>query len=406
MKIKFYFTTTVFMIVAFLQQTIAQNNLPDSVYTVESFGTGATKVALPAGRTTYSFNGTSSLNDGDYMLYKFTNGRPEWFNTTDHTGNTNGRCMVINAGMAPSEFYRDTVSGITGGVIYSMYLYIMNVNTLGTCGSSAILPKLQLIVESFNQTNGSFSPITTITTPFIPQTASATWMPVGGSFLVPAGVTSLRLRILNNSTGGCGNDLAIDDITFARAANIPTLPVTGLQANAQRSGDNVSVQWQTLSESNTRKFIVEKSVDAINWTAFDSVAAAGYSQGLRMYSITDTKPSTVTYYRIKQTDYDSHFAYSNSVRMFMNVKGIIASTFPNPFISQVQIDINSESAQATSISVNDISGRRIFQQAWSINKGTNSIVLTQVQKLIPGMYILTINDADGVNLYKTKIIKN
>jgi hypothetical protein len=406
MKIKFYFATTILMLVAFLQQATAQNNLPDSVYTVETFGAGGAKAALPAGRTTYSYNGTSSLNDGDYMLYKLTNGRPEWFSSSDHTGNTNGRCMVINAGMTPSEFYRDTIPGITGGVIYSMYLYIMNVNTLGTCGSSAILPKLQMIVESYNQTNGSFSPITTITTPFIPQSATAAWVPVGGSFLVPAGVTSLRLRILNNSTGGCGNDLAIDDITFARAANIPTLPVTGLQAFAQRSGDNVAVQWQTLSESNTRNFIIEKSADASKWVAFDSIAAAGYSQGLRTYSITDTKPGTITYYRIKQTDYDSHFAYSNTVRMFLNVKGIVASTFPNPFVSQVQLDINSEAAQTTSIAITDISGRRVFQQAWAINKGTNSIVLTQVQKLTPGMYILTINDADGVNLYKTKIIKN
>jgi Secretion system C-terminal sorting domain len=407
MKMKLYITLTATMIFTLLFQVSAQTTLPDSIYIKETFGTGTSKVALPAGRTTYAFNSSSSLNDGDYMLYKQTNGRPEWHNTTDHTGNTNGQCMVINAGMTPAEFYRDTVYSITSGVTYSMYLYVMNTNTLGTCGSSALLPKLQFIVESYNQSAGTFTQITTFTTGFIPQSASPTWVVVGSSFSVPAGVTSLRYRIINNSTGGCGNDLAIDDITFARAASIPgPLPVTGLEASVQRSGDNVAVQWQTLSESNTRNFIVEKSTDAANWVAMDSTTAAGYSQSQRLYHSIDTKPGSINYYRIKQVDNNGRYTYSNTVRMIMAANSINANTFPNPFVNQVQIDLSSTANQKVTITFSDASGRKLLQQNWTLVKGNNSTVLTQVQQLPVGMYIISITNADGASLYKTKLIKN
>ncbi|MBS1512082.1 MAG: T9SS type A sorting domain-containing protein [Bacteroidetes bacterium] len=401
-----YSTIVTIVIAAFLTTVAAQTSTtPDSVYIKETFGTGTVKASLPAGRTTYSYNGNTSLNDGDYMLYKRTNGRPEWHNSTDHTGDANGRCMVINASYTPSEFYRDTVSGITSGTNYNFYLSVMNVNTLGTCGSSALLPKLQFIIESYNS-NGTFSQITSFSSAFIPQTANPTWVTVGGSLIVPSGVTNLRLRILNNSSGGCGNDLAIDDITFARSANIFTLPVTGFEANALRSGDNVNVQWQTLSESNTHHYIVEKSNDAANWISIDSVAAAGYSQSLRNYYSVDNKPYGISYYRIKQVDNNGRLTYSNTVKMVMNTNAIKATTFPNPFVNQVQVDLTSSTAQTAQLSIHDMSGRKLFQKSWTLVKGNNSITLPQVKDLPVGMYILNIVDADGGALYKTKLIKN
>lgn len=407
MKIKFYLSTTVLMIIGLFMQASAQTSSADSIFITETFGTGGSKAALPAGRTTYAYNGSTSLNDGDYMLYKNTAGRPEWHSSSDHTGNTNGRAMVINAGLTAAEFYRDTVYNVTSGVTYSMYLYVMNVNTLGTCGSSALLPKLQFIVESYNQPANTFTQLTTFTTGFIPQTANPTWVAVGGSFQVPVGVTAIRYRILNNSAGGCGNDLAIDDITFARSTFIPsTLPVTGLEASVLRAGENVSVQWQTLTENNTNSFAVEKSFDATNWSEMYSVAAAGYSASKRTYAATDTKPGSITYYRIKQIDNNGHYTYSNTVRITMTANTIDASTFPNPFVSQVQVDINSPATQKAVISFSDISGRKLVQKSWNVTKGKNSIVLQEVASLQPGLYILTITNEDGAVVYKSKLVKN
>lgn len=407
MKIKFYFAATLLVVIAFIQQVLGQtNNTPDSVFIKETFGTGTTKTSLPAGRTTYTFNSNSSLSDGDYILYNRTNGRPEWHNAADHTGDVNGKSMVINAGYTTGEFYKDTVYSLTGGTIYSVYLYVMNTNTLGTCGAAALLPKLQFIVEYYNPATAAYTQLTSVTTAFIPQSANPTWQIVGSTFLLPAGITTARYRILNSSNGGCGNDLAIDDITFARAANLPALPVTGLQAYVQRTGDNVAVQWETLSEYNTSIYVVEKSIDAVNWYNIDTVAAAGNSQSKRSYSSIDHTPGNINYYRIRQVDDNARHTYSNTVQIALTANGLKATTYPNPFVSQVQVDINSETNQKVIMHFTDISGRKLLQKTWTVTKGSNSIALPQVQQLPSGMYLLSINTEDGSSLYKTKLIKN
>jgi hypothetical protein len=406
MKTNLYLIATTVAILTAVFSLKAQNAQTDSVFIKETFGTGTSKSALPAGRATYAYNGTSSLNDGDYMLFNRTNGRPEWHNTTDHTGDVNGKAMVINAGFTPAEFYRDTVYSLTPGVSYSVYLYVMNINTLGTCGAGALLPKLQFIVEYYNQAAATYTQLTTMNTAFIPQAATPTWLVVGSSFVLPAGITSVRYRILNNSNGGCGNDLAIDDITFARATSIPILPVTGFQAYAQRNANDINVQWETLSESNTRFYAVEKSVDAIKWTVTDSVEAAGFSQNRRTYSSIDHNPAAVNYYRIRQVDDNGRYTYSNTVRINTAANTIEAKTYPNPFVNLLQVDINASTNQKLNITCTDISGRNLFQKTWNVTKGYNSIGLTQVQNLYPGTYIINVYNQQGENIYKSKIVKN
>ena len=407
MKTKFYFFITAVVIILASLKTKAQTSTPDSVFVTETFGTGNSKTSLPAGRTTYAYNGSSSLSDGDYMIYKRTNGRPEWHDAPDHTGNTNGRCMVINAGMTAAEFYKDTVNNLVANTSYSVYLYIMNTNTLGTCGASALLPKLQFIVEYYNTATSSFVQLTTITTPFIPQASSPTWLVAGGTFINPAGNTTVRYRILNNSAGGCGNDLAIDDITFARASSIPSnpLPVTGMQLSAEVNGTAASLKWQTYTEMNTSHFITEKSMDALNWSAIDSVKAAGYSSSTRNYSSIDYKAGQVNYYRIKQVDLDGRYTFSNIVRVNVT-ETVNAKIYPNPFVSQVQLDLVAANAQKATIGINDMQGRRVVSKIWSLSKGSNSNVISEVKQLPAGMYFISVTAQDGSILFKSSIMKN
>ncbi len=405
MKIYIY-TTILFNMLLVCGQTMAQTpNMPDTTYSKETFGTGNSKSALPAGRTTYAYNENSSLNDGDYILYKRTNGRPEWHNSTDHTGDQNGKCMVINAGYTPSEFYRDTVYGLTSSTICSVSLYVMNTNTLGTCGSGALLPKLQTIVEYLAPGTSSYTTLTTFSTPFIPQSANPTWVLTGGSFFVPAGINSVRYRIINNSTGGCGNDLAIDDITFARASTFP-LPLTGLQVSASLSGNNVSVNWETLTESNTGSFIIERSADGTNWQSLGTMAAAGNSNSKRNYHFTDNKPLQLNFYRIREIDLDGRITYSNVVRLNLPQSMLTTKIYPNPFVNQLQLDMNSDKTQRVYIAVTDAGGRKLLTREWNLVKGMNSLVMSEVQKLLPGIYFIKVFTKEGNTIINTTLTKS
>lgn len=399
MKTKFY--SLLFLLIQAPIFLLAQSTA--SYYFRENFGSGTKRTSLPAGTTTYSFSSTNALSDGEYQLYTLTNGRPEWHASKDHTGNSNGLSMVINASYTAGEFYRDTIYNLAEKSSYNIYMYVMNVNTLGTCGTAALLPRLEIIVEAYNPATKKFLKLKSFTTNYFPQTQTPKWTYTGTSFLLPAGYTSVRYRILNNSTGGCGNDLAIDDITV-QSPSMAILPVTGFNASAVRTNTAVSVKWETLSETNNSEFIVQKSSNGNDWTMIGSVAAEGNSNSRKEYSIADNNPSANNYYRIMQVDKDGQYTYSNTVTVYMTTV-TKTTTFPNPFVSAVQVSMLSSEKEKVTIRLRDMTGKTVEQVEWTLQKGNNNTTMNNLSQLPKGMYMITVTGQNGEQLYSSKIMK-
>jgi hypothetical protein len=408
MKSKWYkIIATIFLIVVlFAKAARSQSCAGEIVHFRETFGTGTGNAPLAAGRTNYIYNGANPLSDGDYRLSNNSQGRPEWHSAPDHTGNTNGRMMITNASYSPGEFYRDTVWVLPSNTFYSVYLYVMNLNKTTTCGQNAILPKLEFIVESYNSLTGTFTHLTSFTSGFFTRTENPTWVLTGGFFTLPSSVTAVRYRILNNSTGGCGNDLAIDDITFGQCASL-MLPVTNMQFSAQQTGTGVTINWSTAQENNTDKFVIEKSSDGKNWDAVNVVKAAGHSNSVKHYSTMDNNPyQPQTYYRVLQVDIDGKFSYSPIELVKTAVTGNRElSGYPNPFKTAVKLELNSADEKMTTVRITDINGRIVKTTAWLVKKGHNSINVPDVSTLNSGVYFAIVNGNDGTILAKTKLVK-
>lgn len=72
--------------------------------------------------------------------------------------------------------------------------------------------------------------------------------------------------------------------------------------------------WSTASESNNDYFTVEKSSDGKEWREIAKKPGAGNSVMTLNYSIQDQNvESIVNYYKLKQTDYDGKFKYSEII---------------------------------------------------------------------------------------------
>lgn len=407
MKTKLYFNTLVISLLLTIgsnAQTICNG---EAIRFQETFGTGNSAASLPAGRTTYTYNGNTDLSDGYYRLSKSSRGRSEWHNATDHTGDANGRMMVINAGYTAGEFYKDTVSNLTPGANYSVSLYIMNVNTLGTCGSSAILPKLQFVVE-YLAANNTFQSLTTLKSDFIPQSSTPTWVKISSGFMMPGGITSVRYRIINNSNGGCGNDLAIDDITFSQCASLSSLPVKGLKINTvEEAAAGTRILFSTEAEYNTAAMETQKSTDGITWSTIHQQPAAGNSDRYKAYSSTDTETTTNNvYYRIRQTDIDGTFTFSAVVSFKAGQKsGNSMTAYPNPFSAKLSVNINSAENDSYLITLYNASGAQLRQIRLVARKGTN-IAEFDGQQLQKGLYLITAVNSDGRIKFNQKVIKN
>lgn len=168
--------------------------------------------SLSAATTTYQYVANDCPSDGFYTVRNNTNNcfSATWHSLiTDHTGDANGYFMLVNASVQPGAFYVDTVRGLCSGTNFEFAAWVVNVLKLSSCGGNGNKPNLTFSIE---KTDGTM--IQTYSTGDINAQSVPQWQQYGFFFTTPIGVTDIVLRIVNNAPGGCGNDLALDDITF------------------------------------------------------------------------------------------------------------------------------------------------------------------------------------------------
>ena len=178
-----------------------------------TFGAGTNPGApLSAATTTYQYVANDCPGDGFYTVRNNTNNcfSATWHSLlTDHTGDANGYFMLVNASVQPGAFYVDTVRGLCSGTNFEFAAWVVNVLKLSSCGGNGNKPNLTFSIE---KTDGTM--IQTYSTGDINAQTIPQWQQYGFFFATPIGITDIVLRIVNNAPGGCGNDLALDDITF------------------------------------------------------------------------------------------------------------------------------------------------------------------------------------------------
>ncbi|MEH6777066.1 MAG: hypothetical protein V7461_02425, partial [Maribacter arcticus] len=184
-------------------------NSGDPIFT-EDFGSGNTDgPALPAGTTTYTFT-TGTPNDGSYTISSTTN-YFGWKNIQDHTpGDTNGKSFIVNASFTAGEFYQRQVEDLCENTSYEFSSWLINLQDAGGCEGNSIPVNVRFqiwdetdtILLAQGDTNSIFA------------SSGAEWEQYALVFKTEPGQTSVILKMRNNSNGGCGNDLAIDDIVF------------------------------------------------------------------------------------------------------------------------------------------------------------------------------------------------
>ena len=401
---------------ALFQRADAQNFCPDEVvYWLENFGTGTTATSHPdIIPGTFTFNGSGLMtNEGEYRVVNNAQQRPEWHNSEDHTtGDTDGKMMVINGDA--QTFFRHVTNLSTGFLpgIYSASVYVMNVNTPGTCAPNPLLPNVVFSVEYLDQNNNWIpvqgSPWTSGT---VPQSADPAWVKIGNVFtLPPTGafiVTNMRVTLASTQGGGCGNDYAIDDIKLASCPSGGQVPVIFETVSAAAKGSGVLVSWSTSTEINNDHYEVERSTDGgRSWLKIATVKGRGNSNTLVNYQSFDARPVIGrNLYRIRQVDVDGTAKYSVTVSANVKAGSTAISLLSNPVGSQATLDFLSDRAQQVRVLINDISGKLISSQTVKLQPGSNRIAILLPDGLSQGLYIIQVADEQGNSLFREKFIK-
>ncbi|MCO4293795.1 gliding motility-associated C-terminal domain-containing protein [Solitalea sp. MAHUQ-68] len=255
---------------------------------VITLGTDANPLDLP-GTTTYTRN-ESDPNDGSYGYFSTV---PNVFGNAWHsgekdhtTGDVNGRMLIFNASNAPGEFYRAPISGLCTNAIYRFSAFIANV----LHKTRACSPDRPVNV-TFEIRDKSNNIIDQVSTGDIYAANQMSWMEFGIDF---TGQTEVVLVMRNNGPGGCGNDLAIDDISFSICGSIDIssdVPGASSTETFVCNGANVNLKSTLISGFVNPDFQWQSSADNKTWN--NITGATTGSLALTNVQTTDPK-----YYRL------------------------------------------------------------------------------------------------------------
>lgn len=262
------------------QLGFCDGNSGDPIFT-EDFGSGTTDgPALPAGTTTYNFT-TGTPNDGDYTISSTTN-YFDWISLQDHTpGDSNGKAFIVNASFTAGEFYQRQVTGLCENTTYEFSSWLINLQPAGSCENNGIPVNVRFQIWDGTDTNL----LAQGDTGSIVGTGTTEWDQYALVFKTEPGQTSVILKMRNNSNGGCGNDVAIDDILFrscgdnvtvSTAANEASLVVCETQGGVSRTltatpdssvFSSHTYQWQQSTDQQTWADIPGKNSAILNTPA-------------------------------------------------------------------------------------------------------------------------------------------
>jgi len=163
----------------------------------------------------YSYGRVSHYcpSDGYYSFTSYTDGcfGDDWHTLyQDHTGgDADGNMLLVNAGRAGAVFLKMPVPGLKSNTVYELGLWLMNLcRPTKKCGS-LLLPVLNIRLET---PEGNI--VANIVTGELPRVEDPNWTQHRALFTTPAATSTLMLVMSDKNPSGCGNDFALDDITF------------------------------------------------------------------------------------------------------------------------------------------------------------------------------------------------
>ncbi|MBT1702302.1 T9SS type A sorting domain-containing protein [Chryseosolibacter indicus] len=178
------------------------------------------------------------------------------------------------------------------------------------------------------------------------------WVDAGGSGVfspsAPSGYATSDITSLANPT------------YFTLGYQNAALPITLYSFEAILKNSFVALHWITLQEINNATFFIERSENGKTFEPIGTVDGAGNSKELRHYNHTDTNPLLgISYYRLKQTDFDGNYTYSKVVKVFYEGDGSLLTVYPNPSynVTDIRIKASDKKTNYTKLVITSTTGK-------------------------------------------------
>lgn len=189
------------------------------------------------------------------------------------------------------------------------------------------------------------------------------------------------------------------------------LPIELISFDAEIVDEGAELSWSTATEINNDYFTIERSQDGINYEEVMIVKGVGNSNVVNDYSEIDPAPlSGISYYRLKQTDFDGKFEYHTVVvveyeKEVGQEEGVILmNAYPNPFRSTITLEYESLGSSEVTACITSSIGYVVKTKVIDISEGENAYTFNDVQELPTGIYYVYLMQ-DGETTNSLKLLK-
>jgi hypothetical protein len=212
--------------------------------------------------------------------------------------------------------------------------------------------------------------------------------------------TAVANRCYYVTLDGYAGTACVFNITIG---SIIVLPVELLNFTVVAKSDHVDLNWATASEINNEYFIVEKSRNGFDFIPVSKLDGAGNSTEILNYYTQDEEPwNGISYYRLKQTDFDGQFSYSDIVPVkFSDAKNLFVVQ-PNPSIDKSEAVFSSSANGVSTLRILDSYGRLLINTEINTHEGINRFQF-DISSFAKGVYFVTLENEAEVS--KLRIIK-
>lgn len=188
----------------------------------------------------------------------------------------------------------------------------------------------------------------------------------------------------------------------------PFVPVELTSFTASVSDKNVTLNWTTATEINNYGFEVQKSTDKNNWVSAGFVNGSGSTTEIRSYSFMDINPLTgISYYRLKQIDFDGSYEYSNIIEVTLNhvYSFELEQNYPNPFNPSTIINYQIPSDGIVTLKIYDILGNEVKLLVNEFKTAGRYSINFDGSNLATGVYVYKIQAGNFTSNRKMMLVK-
>jgi len=182
------------------------------------------------------------------------------------------------------------------------------------------------------------------------------------------------------------------------------LPMKFFSVNGKRNGEQVLINWEVTNEKNVTNYIIEQSD---NGTSFTTAGIIGRKPGngeISRYTFTaiSAAEKAVVYYRVIAEEATGQKMFSKLITLkTVSAEGTLDIS-PVPAIGHTTIRWSSTGNNKLNITLFDLAGHAVLNRQYRLKTGMNELLLTNLQTLPAGIYI--VKASDGASYRNGKLV--